>query len=258
MTAEEVLAQQFQEFVAQAALANGGVRAPAGTPASSQIKMTIGGQELTFDNIAAAEQAMNNTVTTAARELAERDRALAEFRNQHAPAAPATPDNTARNAQFFADLERDPIAAIQGLIPNALNETIFGGKVPNAAEVLRRTALNAENTSQLVEVQRFQDANQWLDLTKHGSTIENIRQKLGLDVSAQSFDAALATGLKNGLIEGPRQETTKAPPSTGRFAPQQNYNAEQPAFDTVTENMLETIPMDQLATFIRSQGGFGE
>lgn len=261
---DNVILEQFQQFLAQQGLDNGTVTPNGGAGKPQPIELNIGGEKVSFQTAADLEKALNSTLEKNATAIATLEGALKT--TQTPVATPVANSAEDLKVQFYEKFKEDPFAAIE----MALNQNVFEGKVQNSGQVLREMAVNAEQNRQLLEVARFKDVNPGFNPQVDAGNLERIRQTLNLPVTAAGLDAAYAAGLKNGIFHMPQQNqqnqqvnqwgqpVVAAPPTPGRFQPQQqqDFSAANLGFDPITQSTLETMDLDKLETFLRTQGAF--
>lgn len=145
----------------------------------------------------------------------------------------------------------------------ALNHSIFGGKVPNASEVIRESIADAANTRAALTVYQFKDKHPELKLEETGPVLEGIRKELNQPFNLNGLEASYGVAVARGLIktgaeikkETPKQETQQQELNLGFQPPPQVTRTSTPPGSDFS-SQLENLSLDELTALGHKVGAF--
>lgn len=256
-TERDVIAQAVKEELARI-LAEQNKGQETKTEAKPEpIVLNLNGQKYSFDNTEALEKTLAKTF---------QDFQVALSLKQE-PAAKEGSYVTGKDGEQFTQDKFIDLMSKNALDAQnyALNHAIFGGKVPNAAEVLRQTVENAANTQAALSIYQFRDRHPEFALNNEtGATLDNLRKELGQPLNLVGLEAAYGVGVARGIIKPQatktatetRQETVQAPPAQQRTQTAQYFDPDLAPPPTVKRSadpqfndlisQAENMSLDQL------------
>lgn len=215
--------------------------------------LTIGGQQYTFKTKEELENSLTTTFQNFQQVIATK------------PTGKEGSQVTGKEEEFSQDKYIDLMSKSALDAQNyALNHSIFGGKVPNASEVIRETITEAANTRAALTVYQFKDKHPDLKLDEAGPILEGIRKELGQPFTANGLEASYGVGIARGLFKTKAQTEKPAPAQTNQnsqgpdlgFAPPPQVNRANNGPNPEFLDQMESLSLEQLTALGNKLGAF--
>jgi hypothetical protein len=194
-------------------------------PKESQgFKLHLGGKDYTFPTQAEAERALEGQFAKQQAELAAAQARLEEVKKpvEKEPEPPKPGEVPAVTKQFVEMLEKGNMEGVANLL---LNNGVYGGKVENAAALMRelttKTALMDRSLAETAFLQKHEDLQKD---PQQFQIVQQAREYLGLGNTPEGLEAAYHYARGTGHIQAPQQTQPtqggrpSAPPSPTRQA----------------------------------------
>lgn len=229
------------------------------------LKLTIGGQEYTFENQAALSAALNQTFAGYSQQMAQLQSQIQETQTQ-GQHVQSDDEPKFDMKQYIEMMEKDPIKAANYVD----SHRYFNGRVENPAEVIRNGLLEAQELKRVVAAYQFKDAHpEYVPTPENAQKIESVRQALNLPATFDGLEAAYATAITKGFIPDPRAEQFRQAQQQQlqqpQYQPQQRTYAPPPLPSNaglsqgmqVTLNQANDLDLGQLEKVLNSFGPQG-
>lgn len=212
----------FDALVAQLASEQSGDGDKKETP--QDFKLHLGGKDYPFKTQAEAERAVEAQIAKYQTELAAAQARLEEAKKpvEKEPEPPKPGEVPAVTKQFVEMLEKGNMEGVANLL---LNNGVYGGKVENAAALMRelttKTAMLDRSLSETSFLQRHEELQK---NPEQFLIVQQAREYLGLGNTPEGLEAAYHYARGTGHIQAPQQtQQTQngrpaAPPSPTRQA----------------------------------------